>query len=161
MIANVRIIKMDGTMDLPKYETELASGMDLMARCYCFTDELGTDRELDDFELYPQERVLIKTGIKVQLQRGLEAQVRARSGLALKKGIMVVNGIGTIDADYTGEIGVILYNSDTKNSLPIKKGDKIAQLVFAPIVRVTLIEVDTLEDTVRADGGFGHTTEKK
>ena len=129
---------------LPEYETELSAGMDVRA----FVDIPIT--------LEPLERTLVKTGLYAELEKGFEIQVRPRSGLALKKGITVLNTPGTIDADYRGEIGVILINLSKENFI-INSGDRIAQLVVSkheqPIIKLT----DSLEDTKRGDKGFGST----
>src|SRR5690606_35029886 len=106
--------------------------------------------------LKPLDRVLIPTGIYMSIPDGYEAQIRARSGLALKHGICLANGIGTIDSDYRGEIGVILVNLG-KEEYIINKGDRIAQIVFLKYERVEFKEVDSLDDTERGEGGFGHT----
>ena len=129
---------------LPKYETLLSAGMDLRA----YLEE--------PIVLKPLQRTLVKTGLFVSLQPGYEAQVRPRSGLALKKGISVLNSPGTIDADYRGEIGVILINlSDT--DLKIDSGDRIAQMVIAKHETVSWKSVDKLDDSLRGDKGFGST----
>ena len=129
---------------LPEYETELSAGMDVRA----FVDIPIT--------LEPLERTLVKTGLYAELEKGFEIQVRPRSGLALKKGITVLNTPGTIDADYRGEIGVILINLSKENFI-INSGDRIAQLVVSkyeqPIIKLT----DSLGDTKRGDKGFGST----
>ena len=129
---------------LPEYETELSAGMDVRA----FVDIPIT--------LEPLERTLVKTGLYAELEKGFEIQVRPRSGLALKKGITVLNTPGTIDADYRGEIGVILINLSKENFI-INSGDRIAQLVVSkheqPIIKLT----DSLVDTKRGDKGFGST----
>ena len=106
--------------------------------------------------LEPGERALVPTGFSLEIPTGHEGQVRPRSGLAVKKGLTVVNAPGTIDADYRGELKVALVNlgSDT---VTVERGDRIAQLVVAPVVRVDVIEVDALSETPRGDGGFGHT----
>ena len=106
--------------------------------------------------LQPGERTLIPTGIAIALPDGYEAQIRPRSGLALKHGISLVNTPGTIDPDYRGEIGVILINHG-KESFTVTPGDRIAQMVFARFERGELLEVTELENTVRGEGGFGHT----
>ena len=106
--------------------------------------------------LEPGERKLIPTGISIELPEGYEAQVRARSGLALHHGIGMVNGVGTIDRDYRGEIGVLLINLGSE-AFPIQNGDRIAQLVLAPVTRAQWTEVDDLETTRRGEGGFGST----
>lgn len=124
--------------------TPHAAGMDLYA-------ELA-----DDLILQPGSRALIPTGIAIELPDGFEAQVRPRSGLALRHGISLVNSPGTIDSDYRGEIGVIVINHGTE-PFALCRGERIAQLVFAPFARATLVEVAELEETVRGGGGFGHT----
>jgi dUTP pyrophosphatase len=128
----------------PSYETALSAGMDVRAN-------------LDDSKiLKPFERALIKTGIFIEIPDGYECQVRPRSGLALKKGITVLNTPGTIDADYRGEVGVILINLSQEDVL-IVDGERIAQLVFAPVAKAQLIEVKELSETNRGAGGFGST----
>ena len=139
---NVRIISKSGT--LPAYETEGSAGMDLRA----YLDAPVT--------MAPMERALIPTGIFLAVPRGYEAQVRARSGLAVKHGIGLVNGIGTIDSDYRGEVKVALINWG-REPFTIENGDRIAQLVIAAYERVDWEETDTLDETERGAGGFGHT----
>ena len=139
---NVRIISKSGV--LPAYETEGSAGMDLRA----YLDAPVT--------LAPMERALIPTGIFLAVPRGYEAQVRARSGLAIKHGIGLVNGIGTIDSDYRGEVKVALINWG-REPFTIENGDRIAQLVIAAYERVDWEETDTLDETERGAGGFGHT----
>ena len=128
----------------PKYQTKSSAGMDLMA----FVD--------DPIIIESGEWKLISTGIYIKLPTGFEAQVRPRSGLALKKGITVLNSPGTIDSDYRGEIGVILINH-SKNNFIVNSGDRIAQLVIAPVVQAQFGRVEDLEATVRGSGGFGST----
>ena len=130
--------------DLPSYETLASAGMDLRAHIP------------EPITLQPLERGLIKTGLFMELPIGLEAQVRPRSGLALKKGISVLNAPGTIDADYRGEIGVILINLSSE-PFTIASGDRIAQLVIAKHERADWKEVTLLEKTARGTGGFGST----
>jgi dUTP pyrophosphatase len=139
----VKILK-NNEFDLPKYETEGSSGMDLRAN----VDET--------IVLKPFERYLVPTGISIEIPRGYEAQIRARSGLAIKHGISLVNGIGTIDSDYRGEIKVILINLGNEN-FEIKKGDRIAQMIFAKIEMAEVREVKAIESSDRGSGGFGHT----
>lgn len=127
---------------LPKYETEGSAGMDIRA---------NLDRNII---LRPFERVLVPTGLYIELEKGQEAQIRARSGLALKYGITVLNGVGTIDSDFTGEIGVILINLSDDN-FEIKDGDRIAQMVVAKYEKVEWEEVEVLSDSDRGNGGFG------
>jgi len=129
---------------LPKHETLLSAGMDLRA----YLD--------DPIVLKPLQRVLVKTGLFISLHPGYEAQVRPRSGLALKKGITVLNSPGTIDADYRGEIGVILINL-SDSDFKIDSGDRIAQMVIAKHETVSWKPVDTLDDSFRGDKGFGST----
>lgn len=129
---------------LPAYETASSAGMDLRA----FTDA--------DIVLKPFERKLIPTGLYIELPDGYEAQIRPRSGLAIKSGITVLNSPGTIDADYRGEIKVILINlSDT--DFTIKSGDRICQMVIAKHEKAEFIEVEEISETERGAGGFGHT----
>ncbi|WP_026893795.1 dUTP diphosphatase [Clostridiisalibacter paucivorans] len=133
-----------GEFPLPKYETTGSSGVDIYANID------------DSMVIAPMERVLIPTGIYISMPKNCEAQIRARSGLALKYGITMANGIGTIDSDYRGEIKVILINLGEK-AFKIKKGDRIAQMVFIRYEQVDFEEVDNLDSTKRAQGGFGHT----
>lgn len=129
---------------LPHYATPLSAGMDIRA----FLNE--------PVKLAPGERALIPTGIFLELPGGWEAQVRPRSGLAFKYGITVLNAPGTIDADYRGEVGVILINLGNKH-VEIQDGERIAQLVFAPCSKAVWVEVNQLTDTSRGTGGFGST----
>ncbi|MEN9486493.1 MAG: hypothetical protein RIR56_181 [Bacteroidota bacterium] len=128
--------------DLPKYQTELSAGMDL----YANIDEPIT--------LKPLERTLVKTGLFISLPKGYEAQIRPRSGLAFKNGITVLNTPGTIDADYRGEIGVILVNLSSQD-FTINDGDRIAQMVIAKHETAIWEEVENLDETNRGEGGFG------
>lgn len=129
---------------LPSYETEGSAGMDLRA----MVDE--------PVVLKPGQRKLIPTGLSIELPVGYEAQIRGRSGLAVKKGIGLVNGIGTIDSDYRGDIGVILINWGEEDFV-IENGDRIAQMVIAKYERVEWEESADLTETERGSGGFGHT----
>ncbi|MDA9362174.1 dUTP diphosphatase [Flavobacteriaceae bacterium] len=129
---------------LPEYETELSAGMDVRA----FLDSSIT--------LEPLDRILVKTGLFVELEKGFEIQVRPRSGLALKKGITVLNSPGTIDADYRGEIGVILINL-SKEKFVISSGDRIAQLVVCKYEQPKIVLSSSLSETQRGDKGFGST----
>ncbi len=133
-------------LQLPSYHSEDAAGLDLVAAV-----DLGAD-----VVLQPGARALIPTGFAIELPQGYEAQVRPRSGLALKSGVTVLNSPGTIDSDYRGEIGVILINLGG-DPFVIKRGTRIAQLVVAPVERVMLVERDGLEDSARGAGGFGST----
>ena len=130
--------------NLPQYATSLSAGLDLRANL----DEPIT--------LRPLERRLIPTGLRIALPAGYEAQVRPRSGLALKSGIGVLNSPGTIDADYRGEIGVILVNLSSSDFV-VNDGDRIAQMVIARHERAEWLEVDALDETERGEGGFGHS----
>ena len=133
--------------ELPAYETMASAGMDVRA---------NIDYPL---ELRPMERVLVKTGLFLEIPEGFECQVRPRSGLAIKKGISVLNAPGTIDADYRGEVGVILVNLSNEKYV-INDGDRVAQLVFAKFERADWIETDQLTETIRGAGGFGSTGKK-
>lgn len=130
--------------DLPQYATPQSAGMDLRA---CLTSPL---------ELRPMERRLIPTGLYIALPQGYEAQVRPRSGLALKHGITVLNAPGTIDADYRGEVGVVLVNL-SEESFVINDGERIAQMVIARHEQAQWEQVEVLSDTERGAGGFGHS----
>lgn len=141
-MTTLRIMRVAGAEDLPlpAYETAGAAGMDLRAAI--------------DAVIPPGQRLLVPTGIAVALPESLEAQVRPRSGLALKHGITVLNAPGTIDSDYRGEIKVPLINHGAE-PFAIKRGDRIAQMVVAAVVQVKLAEVETLDETARGAGGFG------
>jgi dUTP pyrophosphatase len=129
---------------LPEYKTELSAGMDLRAN-------------LSEMQvLKPLERKLIPTGLFIELPESYEAQIRPRSGFALKQGVTVLNTPGTIDADYRGEIGVILVNISDKD-VEINDGDRICQMVINKIKMAKLVEVEELSNTLRGEGGFGHT----
>ena len=130
--------------ELPAYSTKDSAGMDLRASL------------TEPIELKPLQRVLVPTGIYIELPEGYECQIRPRSGLALKNGITVLNSPGTIDADYRGEIGVILVNISDKPFV-INNGERICQMVVARYERVKWESVDSLEESERGDGGFGHT----
>lgn len=138
----MRMISKSGVM--PTYATEGASGMDLRA----YTEE--------PIILQPMERMLVPTGIYVEIPQGYEGQVRARSGLAIKNGIGLVNSIGTIDSDYRGELRVPLINFGSE-PFEIQNGDRIAQLVIAKYEKVEVELTEALNDTDRGEGGFGHT----
>lgn len=129
---------------LPRYESEQAAGMDIR----CAIDAPVT--------LHPLERKLIKTGLFLELPAGFEAQIRPRSGLALKRGLTVLNTPGTIDADYRGEIGVILINLSGEDQI-IEPGERICQMVIARHEQPEIIEVEELSETERGAGGFGHS----
>lgn len=132
---------------LPEYETTGAAGMDLRANLE------------EDVILGSLDRTLIPTGLFIELPEGYEAQIRPRSGLAIKKGLSLINTPGTIDADYRGELKVIMINL-SKKAVTIEHGDRIAQMVINKIEQAELIEVENLSDTNRGAGGFGHTGKK-
>ncbi len=131
-------------LPLPAYETDGAAGMDLLAAIE------------DDIELAVHMRALVPTGIQIALPPHYEAQVRPRSGLALKEGVTVLNTPGTIDSDYRGEVKVILINHGVA-AVTIRRGMRIAQMVIAPVTRSTWVAVESLDDTTRGAGGFGST----
>lgn len=130
--------------ELPEYKTSGSAGLDLKADIQA------------PIELKPFDRALVSTGLYISIPGGFEAQIRGRSGLALNHGISLANGIGTIDSDYRGEIGVILINLSNKPYI-INQGDRVAQMVFIKYEKVELIEVEILDDTSRGEGGFGHS----
>jgi len=140
---NIKIIN-KSAHDLPHYETGASAGMDLRASIQ------------EAVVLQPMERTIIKTGLFMELPVGYEAQVRPRSGLAAKKGITVLNAPGTIDADYRGEVGVILINLSNE-AFTIENGERIAQMVIAKHERAEWEQVEVLSDTARGEGGFGST----
>lgn len=140
---NIKIINRS-SHSLPHYETGASAGMDLRANIS------------DTVTLQPLERTIIKTGLFIELPVGFEAQVRPRSGLAAKKGVTVLNAPGTIDADYRGEIGVILVNLSNE-TFTVENGERVAQLVIAKHERADWIEVTELSETNRGEGGFGST----
>ena len=140
----VRRLPHGDDLPLPHYATLLSAGMDLLAAAEA------------EVTIAPGERVMIPTGIAIALPEGFEAQIRPRSGLAAKHGLTVLNSPGTVDADYRGEIKVILVNTSPED-FRIERGMRIAQLVVAPVVQADWIEVDTLPESERGDGGFGST----
>lgn len=135
-----------GDLQMPAYETDLAAGVDLRAAIDANTPLV----------LQPSERALIATGFAMALPAGYEAQIRPRSGLAYKHGITVVNSPGTIDADYRGEVKILLINHGTEN-FTINRGERIAQMVVAPVTQAKFKVVDTLSKTARGAGGYGST----
>ncbi len=137
-------IKNDSIYPNPNYSTEHSSGMDLRANIS------------ESITLKPLERALVKTGLYLEIPEGYEAQIRPRSGLALKKGITVLNTPGTIDADYRGEVGVILINLSSELFV-IEPGERICQMIFAKYEKAVLENVEFVSDTARGAGGFGHT----
>ena len=140
----IQIKKLHPAAVVPRYMTELAAGMDIQA----LIDQ--------PIILQPGERCLVPTGLAMAIPTGFEVQVRPRSGLALKHGIALVNSPGTIDADYRGEIRIIMINHGTE-PFTIRSGDRIAQLIVAPVCQAELLLVDELSETSRGAGGFGHT----
>ncbi len=143
---NIRIVN-KSKHSLPAYETIASAGMDLRANLS------------ETLYIKPLERILVPTGIFIELPVGYEAQVRPRSGLAYKKGVGVVNSPGTIDADYRGEIKVILINF-SKGTLELEDGERVAQMVIAKHERAQWVEVEELDKTERGAGGFGSTGKK-
>lgn len=144
MVPNVKIKvrRLHSEVELPKYETTGSVGMDLRSQC--------------SFYLEPGDRVAVPTGLAFEIPEGFEAQIRPRSGLAVKKGVTVINAPGTIDQDYRGEVCVPIVNHGDE-TVRIDIGDRIAQIVFAPVARAELEEVEELTDTKRGTGGFGST----
>lgn len=142
MEVSVKIVRDNTDIQLPEYATPQSAGMDLRAN--------------EELTIAPGDIKSVGTGLHIELPEGYEAQVRPRSGLALKKGVSIPNAPGTIDADYRGEIRVILVNLG-KSDFQIKKGDRIAQMVIAPVTRVIWNAVDSLESSTRQSGGFGST----
>ena len=143
--ATIKVKVLDNSITLPKYETVSSAGMDIRA----FIPE-------GKIEIEPQERKLIPTGLCLEIPKGYEVQIRPRSGLALKNGITVLNSPGTIDADYRGEVGVILVNLSAEKFI-IEDGERIAQMVIAKHEQAQWIEVEVLENSERGAGGFGST----
>lgn len=142
----VRVQRLDGAdgLPLPGYATPFSSGLDIAAAV------------TEDVAIPPGERSIIPTGFRFEIPVGYEGQVRPRSGLALKWGVSMPNTPGTIDADYRGELKIILINHGSEPFI-IRRGDRIAQLIIAPVARVRLEEAHELSDSARNDGGFGHT----
>ena len=143
-MVKVLIKKLDPTVVLPAYKTLGASGMDLIAFIK------------DPIKIEPKTSYLVPTGISVAFSQEYEIQIRPRSGLAVKKNISVLNTPGTIDSDYRGEIKVILFNHSNEN-FTINNGDRIAQMVLTPIIKMELEETDNLPDSIRGESGFGST----
>tara|TARA_S200000501_G_scaffold334685_1_gene338866 strand:- start:51 stop:488 length:438 start_codon:yes stop_codon:yes gene_type:complete len=143
-MVKVLIKKLNPTVKLPKYETSGASGVDLTA----FIEEA--------IDLKPKQSALIPTGLSVAFSEDFEIQIRPRSGLAAKNNISVLNTPGTIDSDYRGEIKVIIYNHGSENFL-INNGDRIAQMILTPVLKMELEEVNNLPKSIRGKGGFGST----
>jgi dUTP pyrophosphatase len=144
LVVEILQLKNGVGLPVPHYQTEHAAGVDLYA---------AVDQEL---VIAPGAWKLVPTGIAIAIPEGYEGQVRPRSGLALKHGIGMLNGPGTIDADYRGEIGIILFNF-SEHPFAVRRGDRIAQLVFAKLTKAGFRTVDALTETRRGSGGFGHT----
>jgi dUTP pyrophosphatase len=138
----LKVRKLQDHAAIPRYQSAEAAGMDLVAA--------------EDVSLEPMQRHAVSTGIAIELPAGFEGQVRPRSGLALKAGLTCLNSPGTIDSDYRGEVKVILINL-SRELAKIRRGDRIAQLVVAPVSKATVVEVEQLSQTERAGGGFGST----
>lgn len=147
MQLKIRRVRANSDLPLPGYQSLHASGFDLVADV--------TEEKI----LKKGERTLVPTGISVEISPGFEAQIRPRSGLALKNGVSMANTPGTIDADYRGEVGVILINHGADDFV-IKRGDRIAQMVICPVARAEIVEVTELSETQRGGGGFGSTGAK-
>jgi dUTP pyrophosphatase len=143
---SIQVINKSG-FPLPKYETEHSAGMDLRANIK------------EPISIEPLQRALVPTGLFIALETGTEAQIRPRSGLAFKQGLTVLNSPGTIDADYRGEIKVLLVNLSSEVQV-IQSGDRVAQMVIARYERASLIQVEILDETARGEGGFGSTGKK-
>ena len=139
----VKIKRLDPSLPIPRYAHKGDAGVDLYSRI--------------DIDITSGDRFLVPTGIKIALEDGYEAQIRPRSGLAIKNGVSIVNTPGTIDAHYRGEVGVILINHDKNNTFSVRKGDRIAQMVFKKVEIVEFVEVDEISETIRGSGGFGST----
>ena len=146
-MTKIQIKKLSSSVLIPKYETSGSSGMDISAHIE------------NNIIIKPGEKALIATGFSIAIPKGYEVQIRPRSGLAIKKNITVLNTPGTIDADYRGEIKVILINLG-KEKFIIKNGERVAQMVVCPVVQASLEEVKELSDTQRGSGGFGSTGTK-
>ena len=143
-MTEILIKKLSKNISLPKYETEGSSGMDLAA---------NIDNEV---EIAPGKSVIIPTGLAISIPKNFEIQIRPRSGLAAKNNISVLNTPGTIDSDYRGEIKVIIYNHGSENFV-INNGDRIAQMILTPVIKMELEETNNLPETIRGEGGFGST----
>lgn len=143
ILGATKVKKLHKDAKLPVYANEFGdSGADVFA--------------IDNYSIAPGERALVKTGIAIVLPDGYECQVRSKSGLALKRGLMVLNSPGTVDNGYRGEVGVILYNTSNETQ-HIEKGDKVAQLVIVPVQQSLFVEVDEMDETSRGAGGYGST----
>lgn len=139
----------DRTQPLPAYETPGAAGADIRAN-------LPPDQRAAGITLHPMQRLIVPTGLRVEIPEGFEMQIRPRSGLALKHGITLPNTPGTIDSDYRGPLGVALVNLGA-GPYTVQHGDRIAQMIVAPVVQVRMVVVEALGETARGEGGFGST----
>lgn len=148
-VVKFSVVRHGHELPFPEYKTDGASGIDLYAASI---GNLG----MPEYRLMSLGRVLVHTGLKVSLPDGYEGQIRPRSGLALVSGVTVLNAPGTIDADYRGEIGVILVNLSPHDYI-VKRGERIAQLVIAPVLRANMVIATHLDETERGSGGFGST----
>ena len=149
---NVKVLKLehyDNSFDLPQYETSGAAGADVRASLPVEIRETGLVIE-------PGKRILVPTGMAMEIPHGHEIQVRPRSGLSLKTSLLVVNSPGTIDHDYRGEVKIILGNFGEEKQV-INHGDRVAQLIFAPVTQAVYVSEDSLSETERGEGGFGST----
>ncbi|MEZ5777886.1 MAG: dUTP diphosphatase [Paracoccaceae bacterium] len=152
MVPEIRVLRedwADASVPLPSYATPGAAGADIRAN-------LPPEIRAEGFALLPMERRIVPTGLRVEIPRGYEVQIRPRSGLALKHGISLPNTPGTIDSDYRGPLGVLLINLGAAPFI-ISHGDRIAQMIVAPVVQADFAEADTLGETARGTGGFGST----
>ena len=152
-------VALSSTAAIPEYHTEGSAGLDLAANLNIepiIVADATYEKTLQSVKIKPFGRVLIKTGIKVEIPKGYELQIRPRSGLSLKSGLMVSNSPGTIDSDYRGDIGIIITNVSNKTVI-INHGDRIAQAVLSKFERITFKVVNSVEKTERGEGGFGST----
>lgn len=139
---NVKIVKLDPEIPTPQYQTVGSAGCDV--------------HSAEDVKIPPGERVLVRTGLRMEIPEGFECQIRPRSSLALKHGVVVFNSPSTIDSDYRGELAILLINQGS-SLFKVAKGDRIAQFVFAPVTVASFEDVDELSDTKRGEGGWGST----
>lgn len=164
-VTKVKVINTSPTLELPEYGTEYADAVDLRA-CFDgsetvkifteYNEVIHVSKSDTEMVLKPGMRALIPTGIKIELPIGKKASVKPRSGLALKFGITIVNTPGTIDSDYRGDVGVILLNT-SKVDFVIKHGERVSQLALEDSQRIEWVDADVVSDSVRGEGGFGHT----
>src|ERR1700690_2113619 len=143
-VLKIEVLPGHEDLGLPSYATEGAAGLDLKAALQ------------EPFSLKPGERGIVPTGLKMAIPPGFEGCVRPRSGLAMKQGLTLTNSPGTIDSDYRGEVKVLVINLG-QESVTLKRGDRIAQLLISPLAQPKIVQIDKVEDTARGAGGFGHT----